>query len=417
MGQNQTKKLLNDYGITDFSKTDYDLGGKVSLKVVGVGRKEIGLGRIFKGGPGSGNWEGPGDPRYARDFEPLLIVYHGTRRKILQKILNEGIVAQGKGSKKGDVWVVDNFGTASSYATDKYPDGVIFKVKMPESIMRPVGEEGSKANYYITKNQSTISPEHIVAYAIHGKNFNYESARDPQQWTWFDKNHQPISWDQGQSQSQSKNINNVIAYVPIGIEPEIEEEKEIKSITKAKKGGPGSGNFGHEGRPGEIGGSGEGGKRRKGNGIEMAPEGTERIEKYREEAKNRIEEWQKEGISDEKIIYDGYQWREWAHDRNNGWDWAMWEQIQGLANKNGFEYKKELTNEDIFNNPKISVHLLGNKFNSAIDDATTNYRNSNNKVNMQKFLNTEAGNAFTKLSQRTLRGKQKRPIFHRSSSS
>lgn len=109
-------------------------------------------------------------------------------------------------------------------------------------------------------------------------------------------------------------------------------------------------------------------------------------------------------MSDEQIIYDGYQWREWVQDRGGGWDWAMWEQIQGLANKNGFEYKKELTSNDIFNDPKIPMGLIGNKFQSQIDNSITSYRNNNNKTQMTKFLNTEAGQAFTKLSQRQLWG-------------
>lgn len=69
MGQKQTKKLLGDYGITDFTKTEYDIGGVVKLKVVGAptgsgGKKtkEIGLGSIFKGGPGSGNFGHGGRP-------------------------------------------------------------------------------------------------------------------------------------------------------------------------------------------------------------------------------------------------------------------------------------------------------------------------------------------------------------------
>jgi hypothetical protein len=36
MGQKQTKKLLNDYGYKDFTKTEYDLGGLVTLKISGV---------------------------------------------------------------------------------------------------------------------------------------------------------------------------------------------------------------------------------------------------------------------------------------------------------------------------------------------------------------------------------------------
>jgi len=60
MGQKQTKKFLGDYGITDFSKTDYDIGGRLKLKVIGAGKKELGLGVIFKHGTHDqsthGNW-------------------------------------------------------------------------------------------------------------------------------------------------------------------------------------------------------------------------------------------------------------------------------------------------------------------------------------------------------------------------
>ena len=41
MGQRQTKKLLEDYGYTDFSKTTYNIGGMVTLNVFGTTRKEI----------------------------------------------------------------------------------------------------------------------------------------------------------------------------------------------------------------------------------------------------------------------------------------------------------------------------------------------------------------------------------------
>ena len=56
MGQKQTKKFLSDYGITEYDKTEYDIGGKINLKVEGYkGRgisgilpKRIGLGIVVK---------------------------------------------------------------------------------------------------------------------------------------------------------------------------------------------------------------------------------------------------------------------------------------------------------------------------------------------------------------------------------
>lgn len=65
MGQKQTKKFLGDYSITDYSKTEYDIGGSIRLKVEGYSGsgpklgalpKRIGLGTIIKGGSGSGNF-------------------------------------------------------------------------------------------------------------------------------------------------------------------------------------------------------------------------------------------------------------------------------------------------------------------------------------------------------------------------
>jgi DNA topoisomerase IB len=41
MGQSQTKKLLKDYGITDFTKNEYDLGGLLKLRVAGGPKQTI----------------------------------------------------------------------------------------------------------------------------------------------------------------------------------------------------------------------------------------------------------------------------------------------------------------------------------------------------------------------------------------
>jgi DNA topoisomerase-1 len=51
MGQKQARKLLKDYGITDYSKDEYDIGGKVTLKVTGVKKVEKGdvSGHPFRG--------------------------------------------------------------------------------------------------------------------------------------------------------------------------------------------------------------------------------------------------------------------------------------------------------------------------------------------------------------------------------
>lgn len=49
MGQKQTKKFLGDYGHTDFTKTEYKVGGDLlHLRVIGSGQKDIGLSTVFK---------------------------------------------------------------------------------------------------------------------------------------------------------------------------------------------------------------------------------------------------------------------------------------------------------------------------------------------------------------------------------
>jgi hypothetical protein len=81
MGQKQTHKLLGDYGITDFTKTDYDLGGVLDLKVIGAptgsgGKKtkEIGLGIYFKeGNANSGNHGHAGIPGQEKEEPPAKI--------------------------------------------------------------------------------------------------------------------------------------------------------------------------------------------------------------------------------------------------------------------------------------------------------------------------------------------------------
>ena len=55
---------------------------------------------IRKGGPGSGSWEGPGDPRFAHEGGGTStgseggIFYHGTHEKLFDKVLAEGIQPQ-----------------------------------------------------------------------------------------------------------------------------------------------------------------------------------------------------------------------------------------------------------------------------------------------------------------------------------
>lgn len=150
--------------------------------------------------------------------------------------------------------------------------------------------------------------------------------------------------------------------------------------------------------------------------IETAPPGMERIEKYREEARARLIEWQHGGIysrkySDEQILWEGYQWRKWAHSKQSGesgWNWAMWEEIQRFAKQKGFTYKEKLTKQEILDNPMIpDVDELLDGFGAIADEVTTNWRNRANRSQMWRFINSPEGKNWSITSRRELWGQVK----------
>ncbi len=99
MGQKQTKKLLGDYGITDFSKTDYNIGDRLSVKVEGysVVKKEYGLEKITKHLPGKHDQMSHGRGGIVEDD-----VYHGSSSQFVDTILKEGMKA-GPGQFAGGI--------------------------------------------------------------------------------------------------------------------------------------------------------------------------------------------------------------------------------------------------------------------------------------------------------------------------
>jgi hypothetical protein len=138
--------------------------------------------------------------------------------------------------------------------------------------------------------------------------------------------------------------------------------------------------------------------------IQQAPDNVKGMEKSRKEAQDRIKQWKESGMTDEEILYDGYRWREFVKRLpDSSWDWAVWEQIQQLAQEKGFEYKENLTEEDIFNDPKMPMDDLEREIPKA-NEETTNYRNNNNKNKIISYLKTPEGEKYTKISQRKIWG-------------
>lgn len=154
--------------------------------------------------------------------------------------------------------------------------------------------------------------------------------------------------------------------------------------------------------------------------IERAPKGLPRIKKYRKEAIARIAQWLRDGDTPEEIIRDGYKWRAWCRDTERGekhgqawaWDWAVWEQIQLLAQKHGYEYKDNLTEEDIFNDPFLpeptSVLCDGprqrayQRADYTADNQLTDYRNHNRARVLVKFLRSDDGLLWKRMVLRDL---------------
>ena len=150
-------------------------------------------------------------------------------------------------------------------------------------------------------------------------------------------------------------------------------------------------------------------------GIEMAPADIPDMEQNRIDAVKRIQEWRASGRSDADIARDGYKWRFWAHrdsisNRHIAWEWAMWEQIQGVAEKQGYKYKKVLTAKDVFDDPDMDPENLAYAYDKRVrdkwarvdhyaDEYGTNWRNDvSSRDSMDEWLNTEDGKAHSDYS-------------------
>jgi len=143
--------------------------------------------------------------------------------------------------------------------------------------------------------------------------------------------------------------------------------------------------------------------------IEKAPDSANRIEQYRKEAIDRINEWTSKGMTAEQIYYDGFKWRDWVRSSPaSGWNWAMWEQCQMIAASIGKSYPEKLDEQELFDNPNIDINLYGcanpdyNRIGLLADDVMTDRRNRNIETKLARFLSSKDGKLFTKVSLRKL---------------
>lgn len=125
----------------------------------------------------------------------------------------------------------------------------------------------------------------------------------------------------------------------------------------------------------------------------------------RKEAIDRLEEWRhaKVPMSDEEIIKEGYQWRKWAHLNENPWDWAVWEEIQKLAQKYGYTFKEtQYTREELLDDPLLPDvdDVLGGYLDA--DDPVTNWRNTSRMKPMNTFIESRKGREWKDRSLRDL---------------
>ena len=113
------------------------------------------------------------------------------------------------------------------------------------------------------------------------------------------------------------------------------------------EGGAGSGFFapGHKGRKGRRGGSSSNNK---------SPE----LVKSRIEAKERLQQWLSEGMTDEQIILNAYKFRE-SHKRNPEmtWNTAMWDELRSYAESKGYVFENISPDEYEYNLAKKSLGI------------------------------------------------------------
>ncbi len=229
---------------------------------------KLGLGKFIKGGPGSGNWEGPGDPRFAFEGkeevslqkEGSVYVYRGEFINLKEKILNEGIPARSFNGRPDSVYMTTDEKEAHMYGVDKAlainkEEGtwgyLIVKIALPKD-QKIISDERDTIEY---GRQSAIRVENKIP-----KEWIVDVSIYKGEASLLDKTNEEIA-----NIMMKKSIGGTFAYIAFVVVSEKQKSLDLSAIFK---GGPGSGNYGHEGRPGQVGGSGEGGGRESfGEGV------------------------------------------------------------------------------------------------------------------------------------------------------
>lgn len=213
-----------------------------------------------KGGAGSGNFGHAGRPGLiggssrsgsATSKIPEKILFHGTSREAIDKILMNGLIAgAGRG---GDAWLIQNnpfayqayhlgdrdvaiymspdkehaeqYAELASEITDSDP--VLLKIRIPKEEASKLEEDDQ--DELGLRFCCKIPPEWIEGAAVLNNN------------TWVPYDVEKMA-EQMMGGSKKESTDDRVVYVVILTKPQT-------------KGGVGSGNFGHEGRPGLVGGS------------------------------------------------------------------------------------------------------------------------------------------------------------------
>jgi SPP1 gp7 family putative phage head morphogenesis protein len=147
---------------------------------------------VKKGGPGSGSWDGPGDPRFSREggeVDSKVIVFHGTKDSVLKSILENGLkrnddmktLVPGEGYVSG-VYCSSSIDTAKLYASEKWVNfqakgvPVIIEFELPDKnkLMKD-RIEGPTSHFY----KGDVPKNNILAY--HTRDNNKEWVRHEKQ--------------------------------------------------------------------------------------------------------------------------------------------------------------------------------------------------------------------------------------------
>lgn len=217
--------------------------------------KQIGIFTILKGGPGSGSWNGPGDPRFAHEGEEEKVpdrryIVSGDSPDFKQKLKEMG--------DRNPNFDVNRTGYSFRYdqmlQQPEWFESQGTHVHLYEMSPQMYLMECSLLHMSSLEQQRAMIDEKLLASYIERAK---QGSKMPM--PYLDKANKEQEGRHRAVVAEALGLKKIPVLVITGKPVRGWPPEKQVGLSSIFKGGPGSGNFGHAGRPGEVGGSGEGG--------------------------------------------------------------------------------------------------------------------------------------------------------------